>query len=280
MSPLKTQLLLTDGQLTPLGGMKLAGTIHEGSGTGMGQMRVLGSYALVLLIAGSGEYGDELGHRQTLGPGDLIWVFPDIAHFYGPTANAKWDEIYFVFEGPLFELWREQHVISPDRPVWHVEPVDFWAARLEEMTRPPKSLGWKGEFLQLSRWQSLIAEILLADQQLARETDPAWLARACDLLGHDGPPLALEDIARKVGLSYEVFRKRFAERMGITPAKYRQKRVIERACALLMRAELSHQDIANRLGFCDEFHFSKTFRRCMGFSPRVFRQKALHRSPT
>lgn len=85
----------------------------------------------------------------------------------------------------------------------------------------------------------------------------------------------MTEVARSLGMSYESFRKKFAHRMGTPPSRYRQARMIEQACALLMRRSLSHRQIAEQLGFCDEFHFSKIFRKRMGFSPRAFRLKAL-----
>ncbi len=112
-----------------------------------------------------------------------------------------------------------------------------------------------------------------------READGAgddWLARACRFLQAAGPSASgLDEVARLVGLSYESFRKKFAQRMGTAPAKYRQVRLIERACALLMHRSHSHKEIAEQLGFCDEFHFPKVFRKQMGFSPHAFRLKTL-----
>jgi AraC-like DNA-binding protein len=42
-----------------------------------------------------------------------------------------------------------------------------------------------------------------------------------------------------------------------------------------MRRDRKQKDIARELGFCDEFHFSKVFRRNMGVSPQAFRLKTL-----
>ena len=42
-----------------------------------------------------------------------------------------------------------------------------------------------------------------------------------------------------------------------------------------MTASMGHKEIAEHLGFYDEFHFSKVFHKCMGFSPQEFRARAL-----
>jgi AraC-like DNA-binding protein len=279
--PLQTRLLFSQGTVSPLGRIKLVGTIRGSQGTSRSRMRLLDGYALVYLLRGGGEYEDASGMRRNVQRGDLIWLFPDLAHRYGPTHGEQWDEIYFMFEGPLFELWHRQKIIGHERPIWRLEPVDFWYGRLEEMTRFPSSIGWEGAFHQLSQFQNLVADMLLASRNAADDAvDQGWLAEACQhLQASDDLAPGLEEIARRVGLSYESFRKKFTERMGVAPAKYRQARVIERACGLLMRRSHSHKEIAEQLGFCDEFHFSKAFRHHMGLSPRAFRLKVLDSAP-
>ena len=274
---LRTRLFPSRKPLPALGGIRLAGTIRSSQGVPHSKRRDLGSHALVYLAAGSGEYRDALGRREEMRAGDLIWLFPGLEHSYGPGKGGRWDEIYFVFDGPLADLWRGQKVITPERPVWRLEPVGFWFDRLEALALALDEEGWENAFHQVSRFQSLVADMLLASRGAeADAADRRWLARACGHLEASGPSApGLEEVARLAGLSYESFRKKFARHTGLAPAQYRRARVIERACGLLMRRSHSHKEIAEQLGFCDEFHFSKAFRKEMGFSPHAFRLKAL-----
>jgi AraC-like DNA-binding protein len=272
---LRTRLFPSGGPLPLFGGIKTAGTVHDNVGISFTRQRDLGTHALVYLVNGGGEYGDERGTRKRVSAGDLIWLFPGVRHYYGPPAKGRWDEIYLLVEGPFVDLWRTQKIITPERPVWRLEPVDFWFGRLEAAALGAASTGWEASFLQLSRFQGLVAEMVLASRG-AEESSPGWLALACRLLEADEHPApALEEIARQTGMSYESFRKKFAQRMGTAPAQYRQARLIEKACGLLMQRDRPHKEIAEKLGFCDEFHFSKVFHRQMGFSPRTFRLQVL-----
>ena len=67
------------------------------------------------------------------------------------------------------------------------------------------------------------------------------------------------EVARRAGLSYESFRKRFARARGIAPAKFQTQRRIEFAQAAIYQGTRTFQELADELGFCDAFHFSKTF---------------------
>src|SRR5687767_173496 len=88
----------------PLGRLTMAGTINKSRGTGAPRMRVFGQYAVVLLLDGGGVFRDSLGFRVQVQQGDLICIFPEIAHRYGPPRGGDWDELYACFDGPVFDL--------------------------------------------------------------------------------------------------------------------------------------------------------------------------------
>jgi len=89
-------------------------------------------------------------------------------------------------------------------------------------------------------------------------------------------PIGLADLAGVAGLSEYYFCRCFKQATGTSPYQYLLGKRIERACACLMRADLSIQDVAFASGFGDPVQFSKRFRRTQGATPSEFR--ALHLS--
>ena len=77
---------------------------------------------------------------------------------------------------------------------------------------------------------------------------------------------------RRNGCGYENFRKRFKAELGISPHRYRIRRRLDAACALLIRPELSIGEIAERLGYASQYEFSAQFKRYMGCPPSGYRQ--------
>jgi AraC family transcriptional regulator len=64
----------------------------------------------------------------------------------------------------------------------------------------------------------------------------------------------------------------FKKHMGVTPHEYILRRRMETAQLLLKHSTLSIKEIAERLVFSDQYHFSNYFKKCSGMSPSRFRK--------
>lgn len=232
--------------------------------------RWFGRYALVYVLEGGGEYSDERGQQRDLTAGDLVVVFPSLGHRYGPKPGQTWREVYVVFEGPVFDAWAGAGLLDVSTPVLRVEPVTSWRRRLMSVldAMPPTSA--IGSLVEVCRMQQLLADILSANDPVPHGHDSTWLAQARATLEEDAP---LPAVARALHCSYATLRRRFTRLAGVTPARYRSQRVIERACELMHRGDLNDKQIAAELGFCDEFHFSRRFKQIMGVPPRDYRRR-------
>jgi AraC-like DNA-binding protein len=63
----------------------------------------------------------------------------------------------------------------------------------------------------------------------------------------------------------------FRETIGLPPMKYVQNRRQSKAQELLSDTDLTIAQIADRLGYCDQFHFSRQFKKLLGTSPSSYR---------
>lgn len=261
---------------TAAGEIQLAGRLRNVAGIDPKSMRVLPVFTLVLMVDGHGYYQDLRGTQRELGPGDVVLVFPGMAHAYGPRPGSDWTQIYFVFGGPQFELWRDCGLLAEERPVWCLGLADYWQQRLFDVVKSEPLHGVAAPLRAVGRFLQVLSEMIAADNENARQSrGDVWLEKSLRLLGErsaTGWP-APQAVARQVGSNYESFRKRFAQLTGESPGRYQRRRRIDWACAAIYHGELSLKHIADELGFCDVFHFSKAFKQVMRQTPSEYRRR-------
>lgn len=274
-----TSIRVRNARATELGGITLAGQLRTSDGLPERPMRVLGSYAVVYVLDGGGRFVDGTGFSTRVTAGDLIVLFPDVAHHYGPDEGGHWSEVYLVFDGPVFDLWRSAGLLDPARPVRRLEPIDRWTKTWTELVAAGPCADLRTSLAELCRLQTVLAAALTGPEpDPARSEDQFWLARASALLEADiRREQPLEEIAARLGYSYHGFRKRFRRLAGMSPARYRSVRSIDRACELMADGTRTNREIASELGYCDEFHFSHRFKEITGRTPRQFRATLPHR---
>lgn len=240
---------------------------------GMGGWRDLGHHAVALVVEGHGLYQDANGTEQPVETGSMIVSFPGLRHFYRPHPGTTWTEFYLVFDGPVFALWESCGLFSRSAPVVHVAAADQWARRLESALGPSGRPGIEPAVVEVCRLQSTLAELMWRGPAGgAGQDDLDWALRARAVLETDLTKYQpVDEAAARLSMSAAAFRRQFARLVGESPARYRSARRIDRACELMQTTALRDKEIAEKLGFCDEFYFSRRFREITGKSPRAFR---------
>jgi AraC-like DNA-binding protein len=259
---------------TPLGVVLLGGTNAHARGWKNKPMRILGNYAAVLVLEGNAEFHRPDAALLPLSPGDLLLIFPELPHRYGPPPGRTWSETYLVFNGPVFDLWRKQGVLDPARPVLRLGQVDYWQKQFQRIAEIPAWLGMEQSLLQVCRLQEMLGEALASRRQSRLGAAQwAWLQHARRLLDDAPPAVDWDSLAAQLEMSYEGFRRKFTRLAGTSPGRYHAGAVMRRACDLIQRQRLGNKQTAAACGFCDEFHFSRRFRQIIGLSPSEFRHR-------
>ncbi|NYF97442.1 helix-turn-helix domain-containing protein [Janibacter cremeus] len=260
-----TTSLFRNWYISPAGGPTGAGLIRASHGVPE-RPRTLECHALVYLVHGSGTYTDPYGERD-MRAGDLIIVDPNIPHWYGPVNGSRWDELFVVFEGPVFDAWKDAGLLYRRDRRPRLDPVRYWYPRLVAGLGTGNRGDTDQALRELTGLQNLLRELLA--QEEAEPKTRQWLAHARDLMDTG---LNDRETADALGVSYDTFRRRFARLSGMPPSRYRVSRTMETACRLLVAEDRTIKSIARELGFYDEFHFSRRFRDVIEQTPSEFRR--------
>jgi len=82
-------------------------------------------------------------------------------------------------------------------------------------------------------------------------------------------PIRLSELADVVALSSTHFSRLFKQSTGFAPHQYVIQRRVERANFLLSKGDTTLAEVARAVGFADQSHLDRHFKRIMGVSPNV-----------
>lgn len=90
---------------------------------------------------------------------------------------------------------------------------------------------------------------------------------------HLGADLRLADLASVHGITPGAFAAAFTRSTGTSPKEYLQRRVNQEAIRWVIGSNLRMKQVADKLGFSDEYYFSRFFRKLNGCPPKEYRER-------
>jgi len=91
---------------------------------------------------------------------------------------------------------------------------------------------------------------------------------------HYAEAIDRDAIAAHIGISPDYLTDCFHQALGVTPLNYIRRYRIRQAGELLRTTEQSITQVALSVGFSDSAHFTRTFLRETGLTPKAYRRKA------
>lgn len=269
------QVLATALRQKPLlRGLLVAGAGYFPKAAGHLRRRPRGfDQAILLYCVKGGGWCEMAGQVHTVRSGDLLVVPPDVPHAYGAHESNPWTIFWVHVTGSQMREYLRELGATTSTPVVRLGE-DFQLALL--FNEVVKSLEQGFLFLNLLHASHAMAH-LLALMILHREnrdtSDTVEKVAQCivHMSEHLDQPLRVADLAALASLSAAHFTVLFKEQTGCSPRDYLHLLRIHRACQLLHGTVLPVKDIAARLGYQDQFHFSRQFKAFQGVSPTDYR---------
>ena len=102
---------------------------------------------------------------------------------------------------------------------------------------------------------------------------PPRLRRAYAMMaGPAAAPPGVGALAAACGLSTGAFIRWFKAETGVTPTEFITRRRVTEASRLLRYSDLSVEQVAEKTGYANRYHFSRVFARVAGCGPAAFRR--------
>jgi AraC-like DNA-binding protein len=182
------------------------------------------------------------------------------------TGHDGGGRVEFAFPEPAY--WARVAHAAP--PAWRgVESVRFG--------QPVNQLLFDAAELDMPMKMADRASLRLAQEQCERALDALGaggqiVARARGLIAKkEGGARSVEEVAALMHLSPRTLKRRLAEQ-GVTFSSLAESELRERAMLLLRSADLSLEQVAERVGYSDVANFTRAFRRWTGHTPARYRR--------
>ena len=234
----------------------------------------VGETIVILCWSGRGWY--KLGgRRQSVDAGETVFIPKHAAHAYGADDKDPWSIVWAHATGREVPAFLEQLSISLRSPKLRlaadsaVQPhfSSVWQILEQGYSLPCLLAASSSLRLVLSEMVRLRLEKRspkAPDEDLV-ERATAWMR---DNLAQRA---SLTDMARHVGASVSHLSSLFKKKMGYAPMDYFTRLKVQRACQLLDTTSARVKEVGARVGFDDQYYFSRLFHQIMGMSPKAYR---------
>lgn len=235
-------------------------------------------FELHYFIGGEGHFRVG-GTLHTVRPGSMFVCPPRIPHAIEARNSddpiSYYAVLFSIEDSPDSDELEALLYAATSRPPKNIgRNYRFFFEELKERSRSASSVRRKAALHQLISFIYLISD---GDIPLG-EPGNVHLEKALDLMQDKVfDKLRLPEVAEKLGITESYMIRLFRKKLNITPMKYYTRLKVEAAAALLVDTPLAIYEIADRLNFYSEYHFSRVFKHYTGSAPSMYRSEQYHR---
>ena len=234
------------------------------------QLRVLGQYAHIYIIHGSGEYLSKDTGRHQVSEGDCMIQFPDDPCLYYP--HNQWTTCWVTWNGPEAYRYEELDYICRKRAVFPDSSAAAFYAH-SALTNIVRREDLEAVLLRKNTLLEMILNAYRASSNL-KKTSPQKqaLQKAVDHLYQNyEKKISIAELAGELNFSPSHFRRLFREYTGRSPTVFIRSLRMAESKRLLLGGNTIKQ-VAEEVGYKDVFHFMRTFKKAVGKPPGEFQR--------
>lgn len=237
-------------------------------------------YLFHYVISGTGLLmsNDSSGRTNTyqIRSGQGFMIFPKQINTYIADEKLPWEYAWVEFDGLKAKESLEMAGLTMDSPIYHPGARDL-------------SLELKNEMLYIAQHSDqspfhLIGHLYLMLDYLTRSSSKRlmqtgkirdfYIKEAISFIEQNFQnDISVEDIAGFCNLNRSYFGKIFRDTLGKSPQEFLISYRMSKAAELLKLTELSVGDISSAVGYLNQLHFSRAFKKIYGTSPRQWRNE-------
>lgn len=239
-------------------------------------------YLFHYVISGAGtltaddEEGNE--HSFTVHTGQGFLIYPSQTTTYFANKQHPWEYVWIEFDGIRATEIINQAGLSVQSPIYKSSDRTLTHAMMETMLELARETE-RTSFYKMSQLY-LFADYLIRSSASAKNRNVQgsmsdyYLQTAFQFIEHNFMnPITVESIAQHCNIHRNQLLKVFKEAIGKGPQEYLITYRMSKATQLLLTTKLSINEVGNAVGYPNQLHFSRAFKKVYGLSPRQYQER-------
>ncbi len=226
-------------------------------------------YALHYIISGKG-YLETNNVKYEIKEGESFLIFPNTEIHYYPDMNDPWEYIWIEFNGDEALRLLSMTSLSRENPVAQIFPVG-----MEHMFKIMDNDNLKPYEKERTnaRLRILLSYYMEYYPKATNVVKKDYVITVLNYIKNNywKTSLTVADIVKAVKIERTYLYKLFKKGTGMPILSYLTSYRVKCACALLKATDLTIKSIAYSVGFEDQMHFSKVFKKYASCSPSEYR---------
>ena len=225
-------------------------------------------YNISHMWKGRGWFWTQDAGRREFSAGEGVMLEPGLIHDYN-SCGTSYHEDFICFTGPVADQLARSGVFTPG--IKKISPVRILLPIIEMASDPGRESQIKANIAL----QELLVKLYF--ENLDTEKDNPRIDSIDELIRHiikdPSKWWTVSGMAESVNLSINQFIRVFTEHTGLTPKKYIDTFKIRIAAEALHDSREPLAKLSEKLGYRDQFHFSRRFKEITGLSPAEYRRQ-------
>lgn len=200
----------------------------------------------------------------------MFFIPPGATLAYYPDDENKWQYIWYSFTGEKSETYAERMNLSLQKPIIHCHDYNAVFYGIYSIFKKLERKKPVGYYETLSSFYRLLDANSTESEEKSESFSEAVISYL--LCHYQTPGLTVNNICHDFRISHSYLCKIFRRETGKSLIQHIIDIRLQEACRLLVSRELTVKEIAYSVGFNDDVHFIKTFKKHIGMTPTEYRK--------
>jgi len=203
--------------------------------------------------------------------GQMFLIFPGQVTYYEADRKNPWMYCWVEFSGNYSEQLMNRAGMHRNMPVQSFANKEAVEGAFHEMI----NLGNTRFEELMSKFWNLINELTRSYQNpIERSLQEEYVKYTEDYIRANlRNKISINEIASHIGINRSYLSRLFKKYKNASPQQFIVETKMYTASMLLKNSDKSISEIAQLVGYCDRFEFSKKFKRFFGVSPSVWKKQ-------